>query len=139
MFRLRVVTIEDVIIDEDVSQVIVPTPEGQTGILSGHIPLLTSILPGEIKVDTKDKEARLVVTSGSLEVKENIATLLVDEAIPLEEVDLKKAIAERTRLLNMLKSSKLPLFELEETRRELKNVSAKIKVVGSGGDTKQKK
>ena len=134
MFKLRIITIENVVADLDVSKLMVTTPQGQTGILSGHIPLLTAINPGEVRYDTKDKEVKLVVTSGSLEVKDNIATLLVDEALPIDEVDLSLAEAERKRLLNILDDSKVPLYELEETRRELKNVMAKIKVVGK--DTK---
>lgn len=131
MFRLRIVTIEDVIADAKVSRLSVPTPKGRTGILSGHVPLLTSILPGEARYHTEDKEHRLVVTSGSLEIKDNVATLLVDEALPVAEVDLKKAQAQRERLLNILeKSADLPVYELEEARRELRNVMAKIKVAG---------
>jgi len=128
MFRLKVITIEKVIVDQDVRKLSVPGAHGQISILSGHTPLLTTILPGEVRLSDNKNELRLIVTRGSLEVKNELAKLLVDEAIPIEQVDVAQAEAERDRLLNVMKSKKLPLMELKQAKKDLANVLARINI-----------
>ncbi len=128
MFRLKIITIEKVVVDQEVKKLSVPTKQGEIGILSGHVPLLTAIRPGEVRLSDDKKELRLVVTQGSLEVKDNLAKLLVDEAVPVEQIDVAKAEAERDRLLNVMKSKKVPLMELNQAKKDLANVLAQIKI-----------
>ncbi len=128
MFRLKIITIEKVVVDEKVDELVVTTSEGQTGILSNHIPLLSVVRPGLIRYRSKDKEIRLVSTSGSIEVNNNVVSVLVDEALPIEAVDIDKARAEQERLLNVLKSPQLSLIELRAARQELTNVRARLQV-----------
>lgn len=115
-------------VDQDVDELVVTTDEGQTGVLSNHIPLLAVVQPGLIRYRSKDKEIRLVSTSGSIEVNKNEVRVLVDEALPIDEVDIDKARAEQERLLNVLKSPQLSLIELREARKELSNVRARLQV-----------
>ena len=126
MLKLRIITIEKIVVDETVSELNVTTPDGALGILPGHIPLLTVIAPGIVRYKNRGKEYRLVSTSGSLEVKDNIATLLAEEVVPVSAIDVAKAEAERTRILNVLESGDLPVIELKEKRKELANVVARI-------------
>ena len=126
MFNLKIVTIEKVVVDEPVDELIVTTEEGQTGILPNHAPLLAVMVPGLIRFRGKDKEVRLVATSGSIEVDKNNVTVLVDEALSVGEVDLDKARSEQERILNILKSPGLSLIELREARKELANVRARL-------------
>jgi F-type H+-transporting ATPase subunit epsilon len=126
MLKLRIVTIEKVVVDETVSELNVTTPEGALGILPGHIALLTVIAPGIVRYRSHGKEYKLVSTSGSLEVKDNVATLLAEEVLPVSAIDVARAEAERARLLNVLSSGDLPLMELKEKRKELANVVARI-------------
>ena len=126
MLKLRIVTIEKIVVDDSVSELNVTTPEGALGILPGHIPLLTVVSPGVVRYRSGEKEFRLVSTSGSLEVKNNVATLLAEEVLPVSAIDVAQAEAERARLLNVLESGDLPVLELKEKRKELANVVAKI-------------
>ncbi|MFH0830756.1 MAG: ATP synthase F1 subunit epsilon [Parcubacteria group bacterium] len=125
--RLRIVTIAKVVIDGPASMVNVTTPDGQVGVLPGHIPLLSVVSPGLLRYKTKTREYRLVCSSGSIEVKANKVTILVGEAVPVESIDVHRAEAERERLINLLKHGELPMLELKEARAQLDHVLAKLR------------
>lgn len=128
MLKLRLVTIQKIVADQPVEELYLETPAGQTGILPGHESLLTVVKPGLVRYRASGQEVRLVSTGGSLEVKADVATLLVDEAVPIESVDVKKAEAERSRLLNVMRSGELTVMELRDARKQLANVSAKVRL-----------
>lgn len=125
--KLRIVSIEKIVVDEPVTMLNVNTTEGAIGVLPGHIPLLTVVRPGLLRYKTKTREHRLVASSGSLEVKDNVATVLVGEALPVESIDVRKAEAERERLLGVLKQGELSAIELRETREQLATTLAKLR------------
>jgi|GEM_PF-5921386 len=125
--RLRIITIEKTLVDEDVELVNVNTTEGATGVLANHIPLLARVLPGTLRYKTKTREHRLVSSTGSIEVKNNIATVLIGEAVPVESIDVAKAEAEHNRLLSDIKGGSLTAIELKEAREQLATVTAKLR------------
>ncbi len=47
---LEIVTPEDRVFSDTVDTVVIPTVEGEIGILPGHIPLLTQVADGELRV-----------------------------------------------------------------------------------------
>ncbi len=126
-FRLRLFTIEKVVVDEDVEMLNVNTTEGATGILANHIPLLATITPGLLRYKTKSQEVRLVTSRGSVEFKKNVALVLVGEAQAPESINIAKAEAERSRLSSDIKSGQLTAIELKEAREQLENVTAKLR------------
>lgn len=138
MFKLRIVTIERVAADQEVESLTINTAEGATTILTGHVPLLTQVLAGEVRYSSKGREQRFVSAHGSFEIKNNQAVLLVDEITPITSIDLKKAQTERERILNILESEELSMQQLKDARKDLANASAKIKAVGKKTQSWQK-
>ena len=59
--RLVIVTPEGKTFDDDVEQVVLPGVEGQIGVLPGHVPLLTQIMPGELDLKAHSKGDELAV------------------------------------------------------------------------------
>jgi F-type H+-transporting ATPase subunit epsilon len=125
-FTLRVVTIEKVAFEGEVSSLTMETEAGATNVLPGHIPLLTTLRPGVIRFVSAGREVRLVASHGSFEIKDNVATLLVGEAVPVDQIDAERAQAERSQLLNMLESGDLTVMQLRDRRRELAALNAKL-------------
>ena len=62
--RLVIVTPEGKTFDDDVEQVVLPGVEGQIGVLPGHVPLLTQIMPGELDLKAHSKGDELAVGGG---------------------------------------------------------------------------
>ena len=74
-------------IDEDVSEVVLPAIEGEMGILKDHIPIISFLKPGLIKVYSKDKEEIFYVDDGIVEFKENLLSILTSKIFNLREKD----------------------------------------------------
>jgi F-type H+-transporting ATPase subunit epsilon len=84
---LEIVTPEDRVYSETVDTVVIPTLEGEIGILPGHIPLLTQVADGELRV-TKDGETKgLVVGSGFAEIEGDRVKVLAEFAINEAQID----------------------------------------------------
>jgi len=61
---LEIVTPEKVVFSDKADSVVLPTTEGDVGVLSGHIPLLTTLTPGELQVITEGRTEYLTVDKG---------------------------------------------------------------------------
>jgi F-type H+-transporting ATPase subunit epsilon len=86
MFNLRIHTLEKTLFDGDVESAQVPGPTGELGILSYHIPLITPLISGQIKIRKKlakryekaDEEI-IEIKKGFLEVKPNQVVILAEK------------------------------------------------------------
>ena len=126
--RLDIVTAEGVVFSEDVDAVVAPAVEGQLGILPHHAPLMTMLLPGEMRVRKGGEELSLVITGGFLEVRPDRIIVLADAAERVEEIDVARAEEAKRRAEESL-SRHLP--EADEARAEasLRRSIARLKVV----------
>ena len=87
-FSLEIINPEaSFFIDENVSEVVLPTIEGEMGILKDHIPIISFLKPGLIKVYLKDKEEIFYVDDGIVEFKENLLSILTSKIFNLREKD----------------------------------------------------
>lgn len=90
--RFEVVTPARVQLAEDADLVVVPGGDGDFGILPGHAPLLSTIRPGVLDVYEGDKISRsLFVAGGFAEASAEGCTVLVEEAVPVEDIDASRA------------------------------------------------
>ena len=84
-FNLQIISPEKTLFDESIEMVIIPGTEGDLGVLSNHMPLITSLRLGNIYI-YKDKKIikKFLVNGGILEVIENRCTLLTEDISDLE-------------------------------------------------------
>ena len=125
--RLEIVTPEAKAFSDDVDLVIMPGTEGEMGILAGHMPLLTQIRPGELRVTKGREEFSLVVGEGFVEITGEKISVLTDLAIRAEEIDVAKAEEARRRAEEALKG-KLSSEKEAVTRAMLEKSLAQIHV-----------
>jgi F-type H+-transporting ATPase subunit epsilon len=96
--RVEVVTGErEVLVEDDVDMVVAPGIEGQLGILPRHAPLITTLVPGELRVKKGGNEQVLAVGGGFLEAGPDRVMVLADSAEHAEEIDLSRAEEARRR------------------------------------------
>jgi F-type H+-transporting ATPase subunit epsilon len=94
-FRCTVVTPDRQVLDETVTQAIVPGKDGKVGILTDRAPLLMKLGQGELRLDLSGGQHRsFYVQGGVAQVKDNKLTILTEEATPAAEIDLESARAE---------------------------------------------
>ena len=67
---------------DDVYMVVVPGTEGESGILAGHAPYMTTLRDGELAIyrTANGEPERIPVTGGFAEVSENGLTVLAESA-----------------------------------------------------------
>ncbi|MGA1868201.1 MAG: hypothetical protein ACMUJM_06605 [bacterium] len=77
---LRIVTPERTVYDEEVNHVILPTIYAEEGIYHKHIPFLTSLKKGIIKIHLQDNEiVRAYIEPGIAQFRDNVLTVLLHD------------------------------------------------------------
>lgn len=96
--KVEIITAERVVLrDDEVDMVVAPGIEGQLGILPHHVPLLTTLQPGELRLKKDNEEISLAVTGGFLEVQPDRVVILADAAERAEEIDIARAETAKRR------------------------------------------
>jgi F-type H+-transporting ATPase subunit epsilon len=94
-FRCVVVTPEQQALDESVTQVILPAHDGLIGILTGRAPLLVKLWVGPLRVDLASGQQKTFFIDGGIgQMKDNLLTILTNEATTPEQIDAEKAKAD---------------------------------------------
>ena len=89
--KVELVTPERIIFSDEVDAVIAPGVGGQLGILPHHIPLVSTLEPGELVIRKDDENVYVAVSGGFLIVQRNGVIILADSAEKTEEIDLTGA------------------------------------------------
>tara|TARA_B100001989_G_scaffold216887_1_gene167883 strand:- start:65 stop:451 length:387 start_codon:yes stop_codon:yes gene_type:complete len=88
-FTVEIISPDQTILKQETNEVIIPSFEGQMGILNNHIPLITFLRPGIIKIKT-ESEKRYYVEEGTVEFSNNNLLILTSTAIDLVNLDKSK-------------------------------------------------
>ena len=90
-FKIEIVNPEkSFLIKEDVLEVIVPAFEGEMGILRDHIPIISFLKPGIIRVLSKSGDENYYVEDGIVEFKNNNLSILTSTIFNLSKLDKTK-------------------------------------------------
>jgi F-type H+-transporting ATPase subunit epsilon len=102
-FPVEVLTPEGEVFRGDVVQVSTRTGVGEIGVLANHAPMLAALKPTELRLHLSGSEVkRYAQAHGMMQVFANYAQVLVEEAIPPEELDsgaLKQELEDAERRL----------------------------------------
>jgi F-type H+-transporting ATPase subunit epsilon len=92
--QIDIVSAEGEIHSGDAAMVFAPASMGEVGIAPRHAPMLTTLKPGEVRVQDEDgKEEAFYITGGILEVQPNRVTVLADTALRGDQLDEAAALA----------------------------------------------
>jgi len=129
--RLDIVTAEQAVYSEEVEMVIAPGVEGQLGILPHHIPLMTTLQAGELRIEKGGEEISLAISGGFLEVRPDRVVILADAAERAEEIDVARAEAAKRRAQERL--AEKHVYEIDGARAEaaIRRSLARLKVAAA--------
>lgn len=131
LIHLEIVTPQRIFFNDEVISLTAPGIEGGFQVLPKHAPLITIMVPGKVKIVTKDERSFLYATSGgTVEVHENKITMLAEEIIPKEDIDATEAESEKKEAENLL-MAKEPGIDKEEVLHKLNTAKAKLNVFNS--------
>lgn len=101
---LEIRTPQQLIYNGEVTSVRAPGELGLFEILSGHIPFLTVLEAGEIRIRESEAVKSLATSGGVFEVLRTGVTVLADSAEWASDIDIERAEASRQRAVELLES-----------------------------------
>jgi F-type H+-transporting ATPase subunit epsilon len=137
--RLDIVTAERMVYSDDVDLVVAPGSEGQLGILPHHTPLMTALLPGEMRIKRGSEELLLAITGGFLEVRPDRVVILADAAERAEEIDVHRAEAARKRARERLTQQREVGVDGARAEASLRRSLARLRVAEMARRRKSKR
>jgi F-type H+-transporting ATPase subunit epsilon len=105
--KLKIVTPEKTIYENEIIQVSLPTTVGEITVLANHIPLVSVLSAGELKIKDNSGEQIIAVAGGFVEIRaNNEIIILADNAERAEEIDIQRAEEARHRAEEQMKQTK---------------------------------
>ena len=103
--KLKVVTPEKTVIEQEVYQATLPVVSGEVTILPHHVPYIGTLRPGEIvlRAEQNGVESSLATSGGFVEFHDDVLSILADTAERAEEIDLARAEEARKRAEDLKK------------------------------------
>ena len=131
-FPVEVLTPEGKVFEDEVEMVSTRTTTGSIGILANHAPLMAILEPTELRLYKSDSEiVRFAQGEGYLQVVENTALVLVEEAIAPDDIDRSAFESRLKEARDAVESSEEGSEERHRAEREVKRYEAFLEV-GSG-------
>jgi F-type H+-transporting ATPase subunit epsilon len=124
---LEIVTPEAKTFSGEVDMVVLPGVEGELGILPMHVPLMTQLLPGEVRILQGGKETDLLVGTGFVEVSQTHVSILTDMAMADTEIDEQAAEEAMKRAEARVRDKDLNSEEVAEIERAIARSLAQLK------------
>jgi F-type H+-transporting ATPase subunit epsilon len=132
MFRFQLFTLSGKKFDQDVSEVILPTLDGQIGVLAHHMPLVSVATNGviEVRVNPRDPDSKMemfATNGGVIEVNNNTLKVLVDEADKPDEINEAEA-KKAFELAQKMKSEAKDQVSLEHANSLIDRHAVRLRV-----------
>jgi F-type H+-transporting ATPase subunit epsilon len=127
----RVITPEQVMYDGEADLVVARIADGDIGVMVDHAPTVSTVEPREVRIYEDDEKYVFATSDGFFKVSENLVQVLVEEAVPPDEIDVDEAesrIEEAENELSELSSdeedeeAQRKRIELERRRRIAENL-----------------
>jgi F-type H+-transporting ATPase subunit epsilon len=127
--HLKLVTPERVIFQDDFDSISCPTTMGQITVLQNHVPLVATMVPGELIARKGDDEYFLHVAGGFLEIREgNSIIALADAAEHHYEIDVAAAEAAKAQAEQGMREQTLSDEEYAKVAASLERSLARITI-----------
>lgn len=127
-FGLKIIASDKVFFEGRCRQVIIPTPDGELGILANHENMVIAVSVGDARMEVEEgKWVDVAVGCGFAEVVNNRVTLLVDTAERPEDIDVRRAMEAKERADERLRQ-KQSTQEYYRTQASLARAMNRLKV-----------
>ncbi|MDQ8194859.1 ATP synthase F1 subunit epsilon [Coraliomargarita sp. SDUM461004] len=122
MLTLEIITPDEKVLSTEANQVVLPTESGEAGILSGHIPMVTKIVAGELKVIKDSGTEFIAVDSGFAKVLGNTISVLTEAAVDVKAIDLGEVESAQARAVEALKQAEADGVDYDQLEQLEKNI-----------------
>lgn len=128
-FPVEVLTPEGEVFSDEVEMLSTFTVVGSIGILANHQPVLAMLEPTELRLyRSEDDIVRFAQAEGYLQFAENRALVLVEEAIPPEQIDRATFETRLSQARTAAEHAEPDSEELARARRDIRRYEAFLAV-----------
>ncbi|CAA6690368.1 MULTISPECIES: ATP synthase F1 subunit epsilon [unclassified Lentimonas] len=122
MLKLEIITPDAVVLTSEADQVVLPTESGEAGILTGHIPMVTKIVAGELKVIKGSGAEFIAVDHGFAKVIGNTISVLTEAAVDVKDIDLADVESAQARAEEALRVAATEGHDPDEVEKLESNI-----------------
>jgi F-type H+-transporting ATPase subunit epsilon len=127
--HVDIVSAEGEIFSGEATMVFAPAVMGEIGIAPRHAPLLTTLKPGEVRVQTAGGEEQyFYVGGGAIEIQPHLVTVLADTALRAKDLDEAAAMQAKQRAEEALKN-RGDKVDVAEMQAELARSMAQLRAI----------
>jgi F-type H+-transporting ATPase subunit epsilon len=116
----RIITPLEMIFDGEADLVVARIADGEIGVLVDHAPVVSTVEIGDVRITEGDEKHIFATSDGFFKVSENLVQILVEEAVPVGEIDVDEAenrVEEAERELSRLAGEEDVEDRLREAER----------------------
>ena len=134
MIHFQLVSLSGKQFDEDVYEVVLPTLDGEIGVMKDHMPLVSVAKVGVVAVrrDQKDSDSQreyFAINGGAIEVSDNQLRVLVDDADNADEISESEA-QKALELAKKMKTEAKDEVSLEHAQELVDRHTVRLNVAG---------
>lgn len=126
MLKLEIISPKEKVFSTEAKEVVLPTESGEIGLLTGHIPLITQLKLGALKVINESSQEVFAIKGGYAQLVSDKISILTDEAIASSDLeaseieqrinDVEKQLADAESASEIQSLSKLlKFYQLQES------------------------
>ena len=126
-FTIEIISPDKIILQAEAKEVVIPSFEGEMGILKDHIPLITFLRPGIINIKDSNDEKKYYIEEGVVEFANNNLLILTSNSKALKDLNddfINSAIQDAEKKLNDSEIDDKEKYLLDykiNTLREIRN------------------
>ena len=117
MLTLEIITPDAKVLETEVDQVVLPTESGEAGILTGHVPLVTKLIAGELKMIKNGQPESIAVSHGVARILGNTLSVLTEAAVDVADIDLSEVESAQIRAAEALQKAEAEGADPAEVER----------------------
>ena len=128
-FHAALVTPEAQLLDCEVTAVQIPAHDGLLGLLNHRAPLLTKLGVGILTLESPGSAPqRFLIAGGYAQMKDNVLTILTDEATPAAAVTVALRDAEARKLASLIGTDEASLNSRQKSQARLASIDRLLQV-----------
>jgi F-type H+-transporting ATPase subunit epsilon len=134
----RLITPQKVIYDGEADLVVVRIADGDIGVMRDHAPTVSTVEPREVRIMQDDERYVFATSDGFFKMSENLVQILVEEAMPPDEIDVDEAESRVEQAENELsevsdeEDGERQRAEIERRRQVAENLVRVAREFGEG-------
>lgn len=127
LFHLEIMTPERQFFDDDIESLTFSAPDGQIAVLADHVPLISPVIVGSIRIIKGNEQKEMFSSEGFVEVHRNGVLVFVQACEWPDEIDARRAEEARKRAEERMRQ-KQSINEYKQSKIALARAMARLSI-----------